>query len=249
MRKKNNKPRTGAKQDIPENPTNLVPLGPVRKIQASYRSVTGHLWSEKNQRLVGYESFGEKRLFLKLEMNPLVLHYREQPVEIPYTDGTGIKHKYTPDVLVTYNPELCSFPPVLAEFKYSRELLDAKKWELLFPKLQAGLEHAKANGLDFTLWTEQDLHPDHHRHVSALRTLVRRPVDPALEAFVIGRLQHLGATTVETLVAALKEEASPESVTRVIWGLVASARIHADLIPVPNFRTRIWPVAAGDGHD
>jgi hypothetical protein len=181
-------------------------------------------------------------------MNPLVLHYCEQPCSISYTDGEGIEHEYTPDVLVTYDPKLCSLPPVLAEFKYSKELLKAEKWECLFPKLQAGLEYAKAKGLDFALWTEQDLHPDHHRHASALRTLVRGPVDPALEAFVIARLQYLGATTVETLVAALKEEATPEAVTRVIWGLVASARIHADLIPAPHPRTRIWPVSGRDSH-
>lgn len=248
MRKKNNKPRTGAKQGIPENPTNPSPTGPVRKIQASYRSVTGQLWSKKNQRHVGYESFGEKRLFLNLEMNPLVLHYCEQPCSISYTDGEGIEHVYTPDVLVTYDPKLCSFPPVLAEFKYSKELLEAEKWKCLLPKLQAGLEYAKAKGYDFSLWTEQDLHPDHHRHASALRTLMRGSVDPALEAFVLGRLQYLGATTVGTLVAALKEEATPEAVTRVIWGLVASARIHADLIPTPHPGTRIWSVVAGDAH-
>jgi hypothetical protein len=248
MYRKHIKPQTGAKQGIPGILANPDITAPVREIHASYRSVTGRLWSNKNRRHVGYESFGEKRVFLALEVDPLVLRYCEQPISIPYVDEEGIERSYTPDVCIDYNPELSSLPPLLVEFKYSRELLEAKKWERLRPKLQAGLEYAKANGLNFTLWTEQDLHPDQHHHVSALRTLLRGTVDPVLEVLVLDRLRHVGPTTVVALVAALKNEASPESATRVIWGAVASAKIHADLTIAAHPSTRIWPVVTGGAH-
>ncbi|WP_285577710.1 TnsA endonuclease N-terminal domain-containing protein [Geothrix limicola] len=206
------------------------------------------MWSAKNQRHVGFESFGEKRVFLALEMDPLVLNYCEQPVSISYTDAEGIERSYTPDVLVTYDQELCSLPPLLAEFKYSRELMDERKWRRLQPKLQAGLEFAKANDLYFTLWTEQNLDPDHHHHVNALRALLRGPVDPAMETLILSRLQSMGQTTVEALVTALQEEAAPESVRRATWGLIASAKIHADFIAAGHPSTRIWPLNEGAAH-
>lgn len=248
MYRKNHKPQPWAKQGIPGILATPGLRTPVREIRANYRSVTGRIWSIKNQRHVGYESFGEKRVFLALEVDPLVLGYCEQPISIPYIDGEGIERSYTPDVRIDYNPEFSSLPPLLAEFKYSSELLEAKKWERLRPKLQAGLEYAKARGLNFTLWTEQDLHPDHHHHVSALRTLLRGPVDPVLEALVLDHFRRIGPTTVGALVTALKNEAAPESVTRVIWGAVASAKIHADLTVAAHPSTRIWPVVIGGAH-
>ena len=243
MRRKNHKPPAGAKQGFVQKQPNNLPTGPVRTIQATYSSVTGWMWSPKNQRLVRHESLGEKRIFLALELDPSVLNYCEQPVTIPYLDEDGKKREFTPDVLVNYDPNVSKRYSVIAEIKYASEVQDPKKWKVLKPRLQAGLNYAKANGLAFALWTDWDLDPCHHHNAMALRTFFKGSVEPNLEAKVLQCLEKAGRTTVgalhESLVAGGEE---PRKLSCALWTLVAAAKVHADLDTTPSPHTCIWPV-------
>jgi hypothetical protein len=248
MYRKNHKPQIGARQGFVQKKLSDTPDEPIRKIFATYRSVTGWMWSSKNQRLVQHESLGEKRVFLALEFDPKVLSYCEQPITIFYTDENGKNREFTPDVFVKYDPNLSNTPSVIAEIKYASEVQDPQKWKELKPRLQAGLDYAKANGLAFALWTDWDLNPHHHHSAMALRTFFRSPVEPALETKVIKRLQEMGRTTVGDLQASLSQEGEELSrLSQALWSLVASAKIYADLATTPSPQTWIWPVSRKGG--
>lgn len=73
---------------------------PQRKIQKSYRSVTGHFPSIKNNRNVAFESTLERNLFLTLEFNKEVESYMEQPqINIQHNGRIKI---YSADCYVKY---------------------------------------------------------------------------------------------------------------------------------------------------
>ncbi|QKF58401.1 transposase endonuclease subunit TnsA [Aliarcobacter lanthieri] len=92
----------------------------VRKIKKSYISSTGYFKSFKNDKQIAYESILERDFYMTLEFNSNVLSYEEQPLRIYYEYKDGIRYRYTPDCLVTYQNNIQKY----FEVKY---LSDIKK--------------------------------------------------------------------------------------------------------------------------
>ena len=94
-------------------------LQPSRKVSPHRRYRSGLYHSDKCCREIQYESALELRFIERLESNPHVVFYWEQPVKIPYWRGRR-KVYYTPD----FGIYLDSGYVVLAEVKELSEMLD-----------------------------------------------------------------------------------------------------------------------------
>lgn len=73
----------------------------MRKVirRSNYR-MTGSFPSQKNGRMVHWESHYELSTFRLLEVSYLVKSYTEQPAMIRYNDDDGVSHLHYPDILV-----------------------------------------------------------------------------------------------------------------------------------------------------
>lgn len=126
---------------------------PVRKIPKNYRSVTGTFPSHKNKRNIFYESLLERDFCLLLEFNDDVISYEEQPFKI-YYQRSNSTYRYTPDVLVHYNPILNKLPCVF-EVKMSNEIKEKKVFfEEKFNQIE---KYINVNDLDFKMFTELNI--------------------------------------------------------------------------------------------
>lgn len=96
-------------------------LQPSRKVSPHRRYRSGLYHSDKCCREIQYESALELRFIERLETNPHVVFYWEQPVKIPYWRGRR-KCTYTPD----YGIYLDSGHVVLAEIKALPDMLDSR---------------------------------------------------------------------------------------------------------------------------
>ncbi len=78
------------------------PPGNVRRVVSlghNFRGVT----TNKQGRLVQFESEQERKLVLLLERDPAVADYASQPETLYFQDADGRKHRYTPDFQVWYS--------------------------------------------------------------------------------------------------------------------------------------------------
>ena len=125
---------------------------PVRKIKKNYRSLTGKLYSLKNQKSIYFESKLERDFFLTLEFDKDVISYEEQPVRLSY-ERNGRTYPYTPDCLVQYTDRLSC----IVEVKYSDELKDKKVF--LKEKFDQIEDYLNLNDFDFKLFSELDIDP------------------------------------------------------------------------------------------
>lgn len=123
---------------------------PVRKPKKNYRSLTGKLFSLKNQKSIYFESKLERDFFLTLEFDRDVISYEEQPVRLSY-ERNGKTYPYTPDCLVHY----INKPSRIVEVKYSDEIKEKKVF--LKQKFDQIEEYLNQNDFDFKLFSELDI--------------------------------------------------------------------------------------------
>lgn len=77
-----------------------------------YRS--GKFFSIKAGREIEYRSLYEYAFYKGMDSDTSVVRYIVEPMKIPYTDSTGLRRNYIPDVLVLYSTgavELCEIKP------------------------------------------------------------------------------------------------------------------------------------------
>ena len=98
----------------------LSKLHPLRNVSQEGYGASGNFYSEKNGRVVNYESYGEFFLYQLLEQSALISSYVEQPFSIPYALGQ-ISANYYPDVLTEFKDGRL----VCIETKDPRRLADA----------------------------------------------------------------------------------------------------------------------------
>ena len=81
-----------------------------------YRS--GKYFSNKAGKEVEYRSLYEYAFYKGMDSNNGVIKYIVEPMKIPYTDSSGLRRNYIPDVLVLYTTgkmELCEIKPSSAK--------------------------------------------------------------------------------------------------------------------------------------
>ena len=87
-----------------------------------------------------FESTLERDFITLLEFDSRVFEFEVQPVKIEWTDKNGKRRRYFPDVIFKRKTKH-GIETVLVEVKYRSDLKE--DWEVLKPKLKAGLHYAQ----------------------------------------------------------------------------------------------------------
>lgn len=201
---------------------------PVRKIPKNYLGVTGGFSSQKNGRMLGFESLLEKDYFILLEYDERVASFEEQPVAIPLGGKTK---SYVPDVVIHYRPPISArqAKPYLVEVKTTQDL--EKNQAKYARKFSVAKKWAADRGWVFKTRSEKDIRCLRLDFLKFLREYHCIDPDAADIATVTGALAHLGgAASYKTLLDALSlDDQTRLQLIPVVWHLVAVRRLMVDL--------------------
>lgn len=215
---------------------------PVRKIPPNRRSLTGMVASRKNKRMIASESSLERDLLVRLEFDPVVERYEEQPVCIQYSDGEGHQRTYTPDVLVYYRVDILpGWSPLLCEVKYRAELFD--KWKEIKPKVRAGRSYARQQGWRFKIFTEREIRTPYLENAKFLRSYRRVAVDEAQARLILDALSESIESDPDQLLTRIHQDPSKRAaLLPTLWRLVSDGHIGIDLSQPLTMRHRLWDI-------
>lgn len=210
----------------------------VRKIPKNYRNVTGIAAASKSGGSAQFESTLERDFISLLEFLPEVKSIDMQPVKIEWFDADGCRRSYTPDVFVEFI-ESDGKRPWLCEVKYRSELLE--KWGEFRPKFKASIRFAKAQGWRFKIVTEREVRTPHLVNARFLTGYRRVNPDAGIMQDIVGCLKKMHETTPRDLIEAMRTDSTGQAqMIGVLWHLVATFRIGADLQKPLTMKSRIW---------
>jgi len=213
------------------------PEKPARKIGLGRRSLTGKIYSQKDNETHLFESSLE-RDFIKLqEFDINVAKYIEQPVTIEYVHDKQ-KRYYTPDFLVYYIKDEVS--PLLCEIKYSVEL--KTKGKELKPRFDAAKEYAEKRGWSFQILTEKEIRNPYLENVKFLfGFLNNKNFDDSDAPLICSKIEDIRITTPDELLAELSGiEQRRAELLHTLWYLIANRTIACDLTNLLTMKTEIW---------
>ncbi len=127
----------------------------VRRLKKSHQNVTGRFFSVVLNRHVQFDSLLERDFILLLDMHPVIRWFAEQPLKIPFSDGSAGQF-YVPDFLIEFHGG--SFMgrnvdrPWIVEMKYCSDLIT--NWRKIRPKIRAGFREASRRASQFRIVTE-----------------------------------------------------------------------------------------------
>lgn len=128
-------------------PKTQTPKKPRRRRKRGHYH-TGVHHSPKSPAPINYRSGWELTVCKALDVNPEVIRYEYESLQIPYLMG-GKQHTYTPDLLIAYK----SGKKVIAEIKRADKLTDRK----VIAKATAVRQWLRDNGLageyEYQFWT------------------------------------------------------------------------------------------------
>ena len=216
---------------------------PVRKIPRNYRNVTGLLATDKAEGMTGYESRLEHDCQKLVNFNLNVQRYEEQPVKIFYSTPDGKRHHYTPDILITFRTDVYPanrWRPLLAEIKYRSEL--ATKWPTIKPKLQAGRQHAKEVGWDFTIITDGEIYTPLLKSAIFLLEYRKYPINEADSELLLSTLEIAGEADPSILLNMLTDSSVRRAeLLPTLWQLISTHQIWINLDEPIKMCSRIRP--------
>jgi hypothetical protein len=213
---------------------------PVRTIPKNSRSLTGKVIDFRSHRAVAFESALERDFYVLLDFDPTVTHFEEQPITIAYQDPLGARRTYTPDVLVHYRPEAQRDPrSVLYEIKYRDDL--RTHWQDYRSKFKAARRYARTQDWIFRLITEREIRTPYLKNAKFLRQYHDRGPDRGDRHRLLACLAVQGETTPETLLVSWSPDRWEHArLLPVLWSLIASGEIGADLTVPITMHSRIW---------
>jgi hypothetical protein len=221
----------------------------VRSIPRNYRAVTGRVETLCGDS-VGYESTLERDFAHLLDFNARVGKIISQPVRIRYqVDGEGAQ-SYTPDYLVRFVPIGNAKPwrPTLYEVKYREELFD--RGSELAPGFAAARKVCRARGWNFRVVTERYIRNTYLDNVQFLRDYRVYPDDGAKSLMLLQTMEKLKvATPAQLLAATFMDLTNRMEAVGVMWRLITSRAIGANLMAKLNMASEIWheePVLYGN---
>lgn len=195
-----------------------------RKIKKSYRSVTGHFPSVKNNKSIGFESLLEKSYYLSLEFDNSVVAYYEQPqIEIYFKNRYVI---YSIDCYVI-RADNSNLKDTLVEAKYVSDL--DKNKEYFEEKFEATKVFTNEHNLDFQLFTDESLN---QTYLDSLDFLYRYKLNPLKNKYENQILTLLGNKKLAAYDLAKQITSNHVEYTLVsnsIWDLVAQEKLKTDL--------------------
>lgn len=209
---------------------------PVRRVPKHAPSLTGLVPNTRTSVMTAFESSLERDFLLLLDFDPDVEFYEEQPVRIVYQDDHGRCRTYTPDVFVRYRT---AAKPLLGEVKYRDDL--RQHWTVYRPKFRAAQRYARQQGWRFRLVTERHVRTPYLENAKFLRPYRTLPMPEPHRRQLLDTLRGLRETAPATLVAAIAQDRWQQAqVLAVLWQLVVTRQVHADLSQPLTMRSRLW---------
>lgn len=215
-------------------------IKPVRKIPKNYRNVTGIAAHAKANGQAMYESTLERDFLTTLEFSPEIESYVVQPVTLEWVDEQNMTKSYTPDIFVLFSKRNgARKQPLLCEIKYRQDLL--KDWDQLRPKFKAAIHFAKAQDWRFKIITECEVR-DTYFHNAQFLLHHRNPIpDANVMQLLYDKLEDMREATPAALIRAVyKDEWNQAKALWVLWYMVATFQIGADLHSRIHMNSPIW---------
>lgn len=195
-----------------------------RKITKSYRSITGHFPSIKNNKSIGFDSKLEKALFLTLEFDNNVIAYQEQPqIEIYFNDKNTI---YSADCYIQRVEDKNSKSSIV-EAKYVEEI--EKEKEFFERKFKAVRKTTESLNLDFEIYTEENHSETYLDNIDFLYRYKLNPIQNRYENKILELLKHGSATAYVLTQKISKNSIEYAVISNSIWDLVAQEKLKTDL--------------------
>lgn len=208
---------------------------PQRKIKKSYRSVTGHFPSIKNNRSIAFESTLERPLFLSLEFDDTVQSYMEQPQITIQRNGKP--KTYSADCYIKYTPS-SNKKDSIVEAKYVSEL--HKEKEKLEPKFKSIQNAVKEMNMEFILFTDETFSKTYLDNLDFLYRYKTQAIADKYNSQILNSLQEpISAAELADSIA--KNKIEYFQLANSIWALVANKKISTDLNKETlNMNSLIW---------
>lgn len=214
------------------------PIKPVRQVPKNYLSVTGAFPSRKSSEPLAYESTLERDLYQLLDFDDYVTHITAQPITIEYTSPELGVGTYTPDSYVHYHKD-SGQKPMLIEVKYRRDL--KKIWPQERYKYKAAIKYAKQRGWRFKILTEIEIRSDYLENAKYLTNYIHLQVDQRKALKMISLCEQVGVTSPnEVLNAMCHSKIERAELLPILWHLVSTGSIHADLSHRLTMKSEIW---------
>lgn len=213
---------------------------PVRKIKKNYRNVTGVSAARKAVGAAGFESTLERDFLRLLEFSPDVARFEVQPLTVTWLNESGEDRSYTPDVWVVFHDDV-GRKPWLCEVKYRADL--KKYWPELRPKFRRAIRYARQKGWRFRLMTEVEIQGPELEAAKFLLPFRRLAISAERSVHVLALVGALKETTPAELLRRLDSDPFIQAEwLPVIWQLVATFRIGADVQSPLSMASRLWRV-------
>jgi len=198
---------------------------PQRKIKKSYRSVTGHFPSVKNNKSVAFESLLEKAHYLCLEFDDSVIGYYEQPqVEISF-NGKNVLYSVDSYVIKDKNSNL---KDTLIEVKYTNELEKRKKY--FEEKFKATKDFASKYNLIFETFTENSYSKVYLENIDLLYRYRLKPIELKYEKEILDIVSsNKRITAYEISQKISKSLVDYAKISNDIWALVSNGQLSTEL--------------------
>lgn len=209
---------------------------PARVLRVSRRSLTGRV-TLGDGGAADFESSLERDWLLALDFDPRVQEIQVQPFSLRY-EHHGATRRYTPDVRADY--ELGSgVTTVVYEVKPSEEL--RANWSAYRPRFKAAVRYCRQHQWRFKLVTEYHIRTALLSNARFLRRYRALPDQDLCVQQLLYTLRALGTSTPQALLAAAYwSEESRMAALPMLWKLIGTRRLGADLHVPLTMSAPIW---------
>lgn len=209
---------------------------PARELWTSRRSLTGRV-TLADGGVAAFESSLERDWLLALDFDPGVHTIQVQPFSLHY-EHNGATRRYTPDVRADYG--LASgLATVVYEVKPLEEL--QANWSTYRPRFKAAIRYCRGHGWRFKIVTERHIRTVLLDNAKFLRRYRVLPDQEICVQQLLYTLRALGKTTPQALLAAAYwAEESRMAALPMLWKLIATRRLGADLHVPLTMSAPIW---------
>ena len=195
-----------------------------RKIGRQHTSLAAYVPLRTPSGAQETESQLETDLLVQLNFSPSVYDLITQPI-INYTDETGAKRRYTPDVLVQLFPDDQDRNRYLMIEAKPLQVLE-RSWELLKPAFGAAREWCALNFADFHIVTEHEIRTPYLTNAVALSHFWNSDPAPHLMS-ALWDITDAGPVSVEEAIRALMATGASEPDGRTAIECAAANRYVA----------------------
>ncbi len=196
-----------------------------RKIKKTYRSITGHFPSIKNNTSIGFESKLEKAHFLSLEFDNEVISYQEQPQIKIYINGQD--KIYSADCYIKRTKTSLKKDSIV-EVKYTNEI--EKRKEYFEKKFESAKTSANKLNLDFEVYTEKIHSETYLDNLDFLYRYKLQPIENKYEVQMLKILNKKNKISAFDLANLVSENPIEYGlISNCIWDLVCKEKLKTNL--------------------